>query len=150
MILNLNEEIPEIVKDILNSPFTFYLGGKRYFGGGMCGQDWEFFTNNSSEEFINFLIEKNFKQYNPGVIGDIESIIYSSVWNIKIKWYGYNLNINIGITSDINALKITQKVLADKWRIEGKPEHEEADKQLKIAFYSARETINQLSSINSF
>lgn len=90
---NTNINIPEIIKEMKNSPFNFYLTGKKYWDDPL-NEEWEFFTEVSSNT-SDWLLERGFKKYY--LNNDSIAFLYNNEGKIILVWAVKSAHFKVGI-----------------------------------------------------
>lgn len=59
-VIGMNNSAPSFVMNMIESDFTFYLTGSRFWGTECCQSDWDFFTN-ENQMVYSWLVQNGFE-----------------------------------------------------------------------------------------
>jgi hypothetical protein len=106
MLVHVKPQTPqhEILEQLENSAYTFYLTGSRFFGTSNEFSDWDFFTD--SEEAIPELRSLGFNKLNALVYGEGED----NLQELK-SVYRHPVGIDIQVVEDVNKKNAIQSAL---------------------------------------
>ncbi len=101
---NTHETYPTSVLGLMNSQFSFYLTGSRYFNTNTPQSDWDFFVE-KNEDVEEFLIDQGFFIDNQASYSD------SSVYKVYIN---PNDNVQVQVIFDAKLKVLAQTVIKRK------------------------------------
>ena len=103
-VLNIKETYPTSVVAIMNSQFSFYITGSRYFNTNTPQSDWDFFVE-KNEDVEEFLIDQGFFVDNQASYSD------SSIYKV---YTNPNDRVQVQVIFDVELKVLAQTVIKRK------------------------------------
>jgi len=103
-VANITEIYPTSVLALMNSQFSFYITGSRYFKTNTLQSDWDFFVE-KNEEVEEFLIDQGFFLDSQASYSD------PSIYKVYIN---PNDNVQVQVIFDVELKRLAQMVIKRK------------------------------------
>lgn len=122
-VIGMNNSAPSFVRNMIESDFTFYMTGSRFWGNYYSKSDWDFFTH-ENQMVYSWLVQNGFEVVSKSTYTDLNCSTVMQKGKIQVQ-----------LVKDAKVKNDIQKILFDNFP-NGFPDKEFAKRMWNLAYKS--------------